>query len=523
MLDVDKIVDAVSRTIRGEDPKMVASDLGVTSETLIQWRDSFLAGGKFALQRKTTGVGQAPKLFISHKHSDARIAKVLAEWVRQKSNAGVSIHLSSDPEFEGPRTGKSLNEQLIRALWLTDAFILVYTSIDEDWSYCMWECGLATHPNSPETSIRVLQCGDDVPAPFADKVRIKVSRFADIKRFAIEFFQHRDFFPDRPALAPNLKESDIDMYARQLHEELVALSPKEPTLEWATWPYLRLELPVERLEAIRSAEETKRKALAFELVGDAGAITDASPGAFSVLFDAVNVEPRYAVATLLARWKDGHPDQGVGWFESCCEQVVSGWLQRPPLIRLEAVRRNDGNEAYVPVLSRVMKVPVQRVANFDFYFYALSDPRAVLATSRMIPKEHLYAIRIGRTEPGAFRLRDLLDELGNKRLNRLPVLDDGDRPLYVIHRSMIERFLTQKLLGRHQGLDLDALSLGDFLGDEAMKQFVERTFVVLPKNATLEEARQAMNSVSDCRDSFITLRGGRDEPIQGWLTNVAMA
>jgi hypothetical protein len=499
---------------------MLATELGITPETLDRWREYFLDGGRFALQKRATDETQSPKLFISHKHSDARIARVLAEWIRQKSNACVLIHLSSDPEFEGPRTGKSLNEQLIRALWQTDAFILVYTSADEDWSYCMWECGIATDRLSPDTSIRVLQCGEDVPPPFADKVRIKASRLGDIKKFAIEFLRTPDFFPDRPALAPNLRDSDIETYAVQLHADLVAVSPNEPTLEWAAWPYLRVQLPLEGLEAIQAAEESKRLALSLDLVSNAGIVADASPGAFSVLFDAVNLERRYALKTLLARWKEGHPDQTTGWFESCCEQVVSGWLQRLPLIRPEPVRRKDGTEAYVPVLSRVTKVPTERVANFDFYFYALSDPRAIPATSRMIPREHLYAIRLGQTKPEEFRLSDVLQELENKRLNRLPVLDDSDRPLAVIHRSMIERFFTDRLRGKRGGPCVESLTLGDFLADETMKRFVENTFVVLSSNTTLDQARHAMNAIPDCRDAFITLHGSKDEPILGWLTNV---
>ncbi len=523
MPDLDKKVNAVNRIIKGEDPKTVAADLGVTPETLAQWREHFQTGGRFALQKRSTDEGQAPRLFISHKHSDAAIARALAEWIRQKSSGGVNIHLSSDPEFEGPKIGKSLNQQLMHALWHTDALILVYTSADEDWSYCMWECGMAADPHSPETNTRVFQCGEDVPAPFADMVRVKASRLDDIKRFAIDFLKSPGFFPGRPALAPNLKDSDIDSYSHQLHQSLSTLLPREPTIDWAAWPYVRVQLPVEGLEAIRAAEEPKRREFAIKLVRDAGVVTAASSGAFSVLFDAVNVEPKYAVELLFTRWKEAHPDQEAGWFESCCEQVLSGWLERPPLIRLEAVRRKDGNEAYIPVLSRVMKVPTERVANFDFYFYALSDPRAARASTRMIPTEHLYAIRIGKKGPEAFRLLDLLDELSDKRLNRLPVLDESDRPLYVIHRSMIERFLTQRLRGKNQTPNLDALTLADFLGDETMKQFVEGTFVVLPKNAALEQARQAMNAVPDCRDAFITARGGKDEPILGWLTNVAMA
>jgi hypothetical protein len=93
-----------------------------------------------------------PLLFISHKHSDSKIAQVLAAFIEERSNGRVKVHLSSSPDFQGPRYGKGLNSQLRDALWNTDVLILVYTSADQDWSYCMWECGVAT-THRPRTQI----------------------------------------------------------------------------------------------------------------------------------------------------------------------------------------------------------------------------------------------------------------------------------------------------------------------------------------------------------------------------------
>ena len=113
-----------------------------------------------------------PTIFISHKHSDSKIAQVLAGFLEEKSNGLVKVHLSSSPNFDGPRFGPSLNAQLRQALWTTDVLILVYTSADQDWSYCMWECGVASDSHSPETTIVVFQCGPDIPAPFQDVLRV---------------------------------------------------------------------------------------------------------------------------------------------------------------------------------------------------------------------------------------------------------------------------------------------------------------------------------------------------------------
>ena len=97
-----------------------------------------------------------PLVFISHKHCDHKIALMLAAFIEERSAGAIKVHLSSSPDFQGPRFGKALNAQLRRALWSTDVLVLLYTSPDHDWSYCMWECGMAAHPQSPDTQIIVL-------------------------------------------------------------------------------------------------------------------------------------------------------------------------------------------------------------------------------------------------------------------------------------------------------------------------------------------------------------------------------
>jgi hypothetical protein len=50
--------------------------------------------------------------------------------------------------------------------------LLVYTTEDQDWSYCMWECGVAMKPDAPQTRIVVLQCAAETPNVFEDRVRV---------------------------------------------------------------------------------------------------------------------------------------------------------------------------------------------------------------------------------------------------------------------------------------------------------------------------------------------------------------
>jgi len=187
-----------------------------------------------------------PTLFISHKHSDNKIAQVLAAFCEEKSGGRVKVHLSSNPDFKGPKIGKGLNAQLRHALWETDVLILIYTSSDQDWSYCMWECGVANDSQSPETNIIVFQCGSEYPALFNDVVRVNVRNLDDIKRFMNQFLRDADFFPSiKGAIAPNLRDTFVESAAKQLYDNIASVLP--PPLpyerEWPTWPYLRIEMP----------------------------------------------------------------------------------------------------------------------------------------------------------------------------------------------------------------------------------------------------------------------------------------
>lgn len=150
-------------------------------------------------------------LFISHKHSDRQIAEVLGRFVEERSAGRIKVHLSSSPDFQGPRFGRALNAQLREALWQTELLILVYTSSDQDWSYCMWECGMASHPQSPNTTIIVLQCGTDVPSPFQDVLRVNARNTEDIKRLTDQLLRDPNLFPSAGgAIAPALKDAYVE-------------------------------------------------------------------------------------------------------------------------------------------------------------------------------------------------------------------------------------------------------------------------------------------------------------------------
>jgi hypothetical protein len=462
------------------------------------------------------------KLFISHKHSDHTIARVIGQFVLDKGRGDVQIHLSSEASFDGPRFGPGLNEQLRRTLWETDALILVYTSDDQDWSYCMWECGLAQHPQSPDTNIIVFQCSDDVPKPFSADLRVDARNPEHLKRFAKQLMTDPKFFPRRAAaLAPNIQPTTLESDAKELFDKLYEVLPRPDETrrvqQWPAWPYLRIELPITEVEKVERAEEKDRRAVARDVVAEQGVVVDGD-SRVAELFGLTDLAPRHMFKELLKTWGGKFPAEQAAWFDSCCDQIMAGALRQFPVIRWAPLREVNGEAEFTPVLSLTRRLPFASVMQFDIYFYNLSDPKAIPVASRML--REFFSKNVGRISAEEVKLRNMIGEMTKLKRNRLPVLSGDGVPLYIIHRSMIEQFIAKQALSEEGGKNVAELTLADLLADPELSDIFKNGFAVVSRGATLAEAKDAMLKTPNCLDVFVTANGSRDEQVLGWLTNV---
>lgn len=99
---------------------------------------------------------------------------------------------------------------------------------------------------------------------------------------------------------------------------------------------------------------------------------------------------------------------------------------------------------------------------------------------------------------------------------RLPILSDAKHPLYVIHQSAIDEYLSDQL-GAQPAPDSKTLTLQKFLDDN--KDSLATTFATVKEDATLADAKDAMDRLKDCQDVFVTKGGTKDEEVLGWVTN----
>lgn len=275
---------------------------------------------------------------------------------------------------------------------------------------------------------------------------------------------------------------------------------------------------------MEQASEGERVALSHQLVKDFGIVVESDSRA-APLFGLAAFPNRMKLDALLRTWKEKNQNAEATWFDSCCEQIMMGAAHGFPVIRWTPIREAGGDSDYTPVLTRIKPMPYNGTVQFDIYFYNLSDPRAVPVTSKMIPIGDFFHKKLGpgQIDPQTLKLTDLITELEARQCNRLPLLSHEGHPLFIVHRSMIDKFIVKKVLSPGGAANAGNVTLADLLADPEMKDIFENTFAVVKRQGTLAEAQSAMLTRPGCSDVFVTTGGKLDEPVQGWLTNVDIA
>ena len=71
---------------------------------------------------------------------------------------------------------------------------------------------------------------------------------------------------------------------------------------------------------------------------------------------------------------------------------------------------------------------------------------------------------------------------------------------------------------------LKAKTLQNLFDEEpALKKVFEGTFAIVKEDATLSDAKAAMEKVDNCLDVFVTKNGTKNEPVTGYLTNLMIS
>ena len=327
-----------------------------------------------------------PLLFISHRHDDSAIADVFREFVTYRSGGRVAVHQSSSAEAQAPRFGRNVNQELKKALWKSDVLLLIYTSQEGDWDYCMWECGVATHSESEDTNVIVLQCGRRLPPVLRDQLAVDVRDPVKLRKFVNEFLTHENFFPGREKITEFAdNDANVERAARSLLQELEAVLPDygEDVEEWPAVPFIRLELGALQVGEIVAAEEedaAKQTAAAALLE----AVVLASDREAAALFGRPTLPSDQPFGNVLsAAIRSGERPE---WLDNLAEQVMRAARWNFPSVRwglMRSANENDGTW-YSPVLTHVRRFP-SRAMQFDIHFQRFACPPGCETVTLALP------------------------------------------------------------------------------------------------------------------------------------------
>ena len=137
----------------------------------------------------------------------------------------------------------------------------------------------------------------------------------------------------------------------------------------------------------------------------------------------------------------------------------------------------------------------------------------------MTPMRRIYRKNLEHTPSDQISLSSLLNELEEQGWHRMPIFVGEDHAKYIMHVSMIDKFIRKKIFAGESVETVAGLTLAHLLDEPSMKNMFETTFAVVGEDATVEGARRAMEAGKQCQDVFITKNGTAEEPVIGWLTD----
>jgi len=321
---------------------------------------------------------EKPTIFISHRFADRAIADVIRRNLRLW---GFPYIYQPGVPGAGPTFGHSLTDELRNVLEHIDLVILVYTFTDVDWSWCMFECGLATQPQQANTTrVVVFQCSKyDSPRQFAQQLNVNVD-IEGIRNFTEQVHRRDGFFRDWPAIRPDLHDEDLESFSEAFYEDLRPVIPSGRLEERNRWDNftLKLEPPTDRLNPEMNEENEDEVVRLIQLIQSELFVANHFGNALEH-FGYANLEGDLKLSDLIARWKKETRDRenaSNDWIKGLCLEIrraIGAYPAEPNWQGLNSVRFR-GN-SYYPVLNHVRVLPDSSM-EFDVYFYAVGEEGA---------------------------------------------------------------------------------------------------------------------------------------------------
>jgi hypothetical protein len=167
-----------------------------------------------------------------------------------------------------------------------------------------------------------------------------------------------------------------------------------------------------------------------------------------------------------------------------------------------------------------------------FYFsrdnFEAANRAALRLHSQMTSQEKLASIPVAqqmikkddilsKLETAKTTLAQLLKDM--TKGDRLPIFNSSNHPRFIVHRSAIQGFISQRALAGDDQATLSALTLQGLLAESNLNQLFSTSFSTVSESATLADAKSEMERTPKCQDIFVTADGTRNSEARGWITN----
>lgn len=114
------------------------------------------------------------------------------------------------------------------------------------------------------------------------------------------------------------------------------------------------------------------------------------------------------------------------------------------------------------------------------------------------------------------KIKELISKFG-KNGSRLPIIDINKKPRYMIHESIIDRYINSG------GSEEDTLEFFISKQKQEKKEYgLNEGFVIISEKESISQAKNVMENAPSCLDIFITKEGKSDEPLLGWISNIRL-
>jgi hypothetical protein len=310
------------------------------------------------------------QIFISHGHADKKIADVIRQHLNRWSFANSTIFQSSEPGL-GPRPGGRLTDEIKIALYQAKAVILLHTRADEDWSWCMFECGLATDPQKPDaTRVILFQCNEHepLPGPFEGAVIAKVDEDG-IRDFIKRFLSEDDFLPGEKARYPTdgTPESTLRDLSDAFYKDLRdAISHSRAPKERYRWDRFALKLDVDGYHLYSETNENEL----YMTMPSRLFVTHVFGEALRH-FGYANPEDGLRLSDLIRRWKEeigSRSNLSQGWIKGLCLELQRAIKNAPADPAWEKLESAYYHKLYHLVVNHARIFPDDSM-EFDIYLY----------------------------------------------------------------------------------------------------------------------------------------------------------